>query len=129
MNIPAQQYHHNMVHFFRKVVNFNDPGIANGVVFGRLPANAQITSAVARVKTAFNAVTTNVLTVGTNASNYDNVLGAGDVTEGTPASYVAPAGGLIDVTSDTDLVVKYTQTGTAATTGQAIIHIAYTVLN
>ena len=78
----AQQYHQNLVHYLRKEVNYNDPGIASGIVIGRLPANAQITQALARVRTTFNAGTTNVLTVGTNAANYDNIFGTADIAEG-----------------------------------------------
>lgn len=129
MTATPQQYHQNMVHFLRRTVNFNDVGIATGVVMGRLPAGAQIISAHARVKTAFNAATTNVLTVGTVGASFDNVLGAGDVTEATPGTYAAPVAGLIDVAADTDLVARYTQTGTPATTGQAIITVAYSVIN
>lgn len=129
MVATPQQYHQNMVHFLRRTVNFNDVGIATGLVMGRLPANAQIIDAVARVKTAFNAATTNVLTVGTNASTYDNVMAAGDITEGTPGNYRTAVAGLIDVTADTDLLVRYTQSGTPATTGQAIITVAYSVKN
>ena len=125
----AQQYHQNLVHFLRKEVNYNDPGIASGYVIGRLPAGAQITQALARVKTTFNAGTTNVLTIGTNASSYDNILGAADIAEGSTGNNAAPTANLQEAASETDVYVKYTQTGTAASQGKAIIHIAYTVNN
>ena len=125
----AQQYHQNLVHYLRKEVNYNDPGIASGIVIGRLPANAQILQALARVRTTFNAATTNVLTVGTNASNYDNILGTADIAEGSVGNNAAPSANLQEVLAETDVLVKYTQTGTAATQGKAVIHIAYTVNN
>lgn len=125
----AQQYHQNQVHFLRKEVNFNDPGIASGVVIGRLPANAQITQALARVRTTFNAGTTNVLTVGTNASSYDNIFGTADIAEGAAGNNAAPVANLQEALTETDVFVKYTQAGTAATQGRAVIHIAYTVNN
>ena len=90
----AQQYHQNLVHFLRKEVNYNDPGIASGYVIGRLPAGAQITQALARVKTTFDAGTTNVLTIGTNASSYDNILGAADIAEGSTGNNAAPTANL-----------------------------------
>jgi hypothetical protein len=117
------------VHYLRKEVNYNDPGIAAGVVIGRLPANAQVTQALARVRAAFNAGTTNVLTVGTNASSYDNILGTADIAEGAIGNSAAPLANLQEVLSEADVFVKYTQTGAAATQGKAIIHIAYTVNN
>ncbi|MGH6894880.1 MAG: hypothetical protein ACREEP_21755 [Dongiaceae bacterium] len=125
----AQQYHQNQVHFLRKEVNHNDPGIATGVVIGRLPANAQVTQALARVRTTFNAGTTNVLTVGTNASSYDNIFGTADIAEGSAGNNAAPLANLQEALSEADIYVKYTQTGTAATQGKAVIHIAYTVNN
>lgn len=125
----AQQYHQNLVHFLRKEVNYNDPGIASGVVIGRLPAGAQVTQALARVKATFNAGTTNVLTVGTNASSYDNIFGAADIAEGAAGNNVAPTANLLEAVNEADVFVKYAQTGTAANQGKAIIHVAYTVNN
>ncbi len=125
----AQQYHQNLVHYLRKEVNYNDPGIASGIVVGRLPANAQVTQAVARVRTTFNAGTTNVLTVGTNAANYDNIFGTADIAEGSAGNNAAPLANLQEVLTEADVFVKYAQTGTAATQGKAVIHIAYTVNN
>jgi hypothetical protein len=125
----AQQYHQNLVHYLRKEVNYNDPGIASGIVIGRLPANAQVTQALARVRTSFNAGTTNVLTVGTNAANYDNIFGAADIAEGSVGNSAAPLANLQEAAAEADVFVKYTQTGTAATQGKAVIHIAYTVNN
>lgn len=115
------------IHFFRKRVNFSDAGISAGVVFGTLPAGAMVTRASARLNTVFNAGTTNVLTVGTNSTAFNNIFAAADIDETTVGGYVAPA-----ITAaaniflvDTDLVVKYAQTGTAATTGQADIVVEY----
>ena len=60
--------------------------VSKGVAMIELPENIIITKAVAVVNTAFNAATTNVLTVGTNDSA-DDLLGADDVTEGTVGAY------------------------------------------
>lgn len=125
----AQQYHQNVVHFLRREVNYNDPGVANGIVIGRLPANAQILQTLVRIKTGFNAGTTNVLTVGTNPSTYDNLLGTTEIAEGSLGNYQTVNGNLLDFATETDVVVKYTQTGTAATAGRAIVHLTYTVNN
>lgn len=125
----AQQYHQNLVHYLRKEVNYNDPGIAAGVVIGRLPANAQVMQALARVRTTFNAGTTNVLTVGTNAANYDNIFGTADIAEGSVGNNAATLANLQEALAEADVFVKYTQTGTAANQGKAVIHIAYTVNN
>ncbi len=76
-----------------------------------------------QVITAFNAVTTNVLTAGTDTTA-NQWLGAADITEGTPGFYPASnAVAKFRLTADTDVYLKYTQTGTAATTGSAVFII------
>ena len=67
-------------------IAFNTTGAATGVELCTLPANIIVTKAIAVVGTAFDAGTTNVLTVGTN-DDVDNMLGSSDVTEGTAGAY------------------------------------------
>ena len=67
-------------------VSFDTKDVSKGVVLLELPENIIITKAVAVVNTAFNAATTNVLTVGINDA-VDDLLGANDVTEGTAGAY------------------------------------------
>jgi hypothetical protein len=126
---------------FRKTVNFNDANIATGVKFGALPPGAYITGIRCYVTTAFNAGTTNNLLVGTTAGG-NNIL-AGGTTAGTNCVVgstgnnnmsLAPGLGLAVTalsatptgsTGGWDLFVAYTQTGTAATTGQLTLLIDY----
>lgn len=121
-----------VVQTFRKTVNFNDANIAAGVKFAAIPQGAYIVNMRCYVTTAFNAGTTNVLAIGTTAAGSDIL--AGGVTANTncnPAStgqqpLGAAAGVGLGVTNGAatgstggfDLFVRYTQTGTAATTGQ-----------
>lgn len=123
----ARVLHTQQTHYIRKHVAFGDAGIAAGILAGTLPAGALIISALARIITAFNAGTTNVLTVGTNSTAYDNIFAAADITEATVGGYVAPAltASATTYAADTDVFIKYAQTGTAATTGAADILIAY----
>jgi hypothetical protein len=82
----------------------------------------------AEVITAFNAATTNVVTLG-NGVTGNKFLAAADVAEGTPG--VSPAGGVGPFTAETvagTLRATYAQTGTAATTGQAKIYVLLTNL-
>lgn len=129
-NPRATQY--QLVHYIRKKVNYNDAGIAAGVYFGTLPAGAIIIGTDVQIDTAFNAVTTNVLTVGSAATLTEVVQGS-DVTEGTigltlnikpNASPYTSA-----IASDLDLYVSYTQTGTAATAGKAYIIVKFVLDN
>ena len=108
--------------FSAGVVKFNTTGIATGVELKKLPNNVKITRAVAVVGTAFNAGTTNVLTIGTN-DDVDNILGSGDITEGTAGAYTKAV--FVDGANGDKIKAKYTQTGTDATTGEAEIFIFF----
>ena len=70
------------VPYMRAAVAYNtlNIGTAGKVPLGTLPGGAIVTHMIVKVVTAFNAATTNVLTVGTAASA-DAVLGAADINE------------------------------------------------
>ena len=139
--LPARGGSTQELRYFRKVVNFNDANIGSSTAppkFGRLPAGAFITDVTVEVSTAFNAGTTNVLTVGTSAANANEIVAAADVNEGvvgvtkvTRGLGTSLTGGpgiganAPPSTSEVDLYVKYTQSGTAATAGVATIVIQY----
>lgn len=125
---PARLDPRQVVNTLKKTVNFNDPGISSGVAFANsLPLGAFITNVLVEIVTAFNAGTTNVLTVGTNAASYNNIVNATDVNEAA-TGVTQPTRGLgrsIAATAEQSVFAMYTQSGTAATTGQAIIVIEY----
>lgn len=127
--LSARQDPRNVSNTIRKTVNFNDTGIGTGVLIGpdALPQGAFILGVWVEIVTVFNAVTTNVLTVGTNATSYNNIVNAGDVNElATGVTQVTRGlGRSLAASADTQVFVMYTQTGTAATTGQAVIVIEY----
>jgi hypothetical protein len=117
-----------LVHYLHKTINFNDTDISTGRPFARyIPALASIQWVMVKIKTAFNAATTNVLTVGQNATSYNDMVAAADVLEGSTGSYMVLRGADLTLSADTLPFVKYTQSGTAATAGVAEIVIAYTV--
>ena len=101
-------------------IKFDTTGASTGVELCKLPANVAIVKATAVVKTAFNAGTTNVLTVGAN-SDIDDILGESDVTEGTAGVYAVNK--FVEYTTAKTIKAKFTETGTAATTGEADIYI------
>lgn len=121
--IPARDSGYKFPQYFRASVAYNTPGIGtgNGVQIGTIPAGARLRSCAAIVDTAFNAATTNVLTVGTAAGSSADIMSASDVTEGTPGIYSAGTGATLTFSVDTPIYAKYTQTGTAASTGAAVI--------
>jgi len=112
----------------KKTVNFNDVGIAAGLPFENwIPQAAFIIRVLCEIVTVFNAGTTNVLTVGSNAANYDNIINAGDVNEAAVAvtDVTRALGRSLTAAGNIRPYAKYTQTGGAATTGQAVILIEY----
>lgn len=124
----ARQSQFQQIHYLRFTVNYNDVGVAAGEPFkAALPAGAKIVDVKAFVTTAFNAATTNVITVGTNATTYNNIVASGTITPGTLGAYagVLATYGALTFATDATPFVTYTQTGTAATAGSAIIVIQY----
>src|SRR5688500_11227582 len=121
-----------VVHYARITVNYNDPGIATGVAKVMLPGGAIIIGTDAHVQTVFNAATTNVVTVGTNAASYDNIIAAGGVNEaatGMTLNVIPTGTALGPLAADVTVFAMYTQSGTAASTGKAQIIIKYVVAN
>lgn len=122
----GRQTQFQQTHYFRKRVNWNDTGIAAGVFVGTLPAGAMVVGSAARVNTAFNAGTTNVLQMGTTATGGE-ILASGVTLAGATGYKSATTGTAFSATfaTDTDIFVSYTQTGTAATAGQADLHVSF----
>lgn len=123
----ARRNSSQQVGYLRFAVNFNDAGIAAGVNKQQLPAGAVIIGTDVAIVTAFNAVTTNVLTVGL-AGVANNIVAAADADEATIAltQNIKPTGtALGPLAADSQVTVTYTQTGTAATAGKAIVIIKY----
>lgn len=123
---PAREHPLQLVHYLRKEIAFDTPDIAAGVPFNTwLPAGAEILFTMVKIKAAFNAGTTNVLTVGTNATDYNNLVAAAGVDETELGATSVPTGAALTFSEDARPFVKFTQTGTAASAGQAVIIIAY----
>ena len=108
-----------VLHVCRKV-SLGNPQLAAGTFpIGAAEKNAIPIRAGISITTVFNAATTNVLTLGTAAdddglvTSANAVAGTLGVKEGTGAQLGIP------LAADTVFYAKFTQTGTAATTGEA----------
>jgi hypothetical protein len=130
---PSRRNPRQVVNTLKKTVNFGDTGIATGVAFqDSLPIGAFITSVIVEVVTAFNAASTNTLTVGTVSTGYNNMVASGDLPGNGSASLTVGAtlvtrgmGRALTAAAEVTPYVKYVQTGTAASAGQAIVVITY----
>lgn len=124
----ARQSAEQQVHYLRFTVNYNDTGIATGNGKQYLPKGAVIIGTDVVVTTAFNAATTNVLSIGTEASTYTNIVTTAQAIAGTAGlkANLAPTGlALGPLAADAQVFALYTQTGTAATAGVAVIVVKY----
>jgi hypothetical protein len=97
------------------------------VSIGTLPANAQIVDINIDTTTAFNATTTNTVTVGkTGTANAfvttTSVTSLGRASVATTGTYSAWAD---TGSAELDATVTFSQTGTAATTGAARVTIVF----
>lgn len=125
---PARRDPRQVVNTLKMTVNFNDAGIGSGVAFANsLPQGAFITRVLVEIVTAFNAGTNNFLTVGTNATSYNNIATTGDTASTVTGVKEATRGWGRSLTASAEVAVfaMYVQSGTAATTGQAVIVIEY----
>jgi hypothetical protein len=125
---PQRQLTEQAINYYRITINALDPNIGLGQQFGALPANAYILTCDAYVTIAFNAGSTNTITVGTTKANANEIIASG-ITAGTPGPYhLTSAAGLgLAVTSgvSVNLWAKYAQTGTPAGSGTVVIVIAF----
>lgn len=125
---PPRHDARQVTNTLKKTVNFNDAGIATGVAFDNsIPQGAFITGIWVEIVTPFNAVTTNVLTVGTNSTTFNNLVAAADVNEAVAGVTLVTRGlgQSIPLAAGVTPFAVYTQTGAAATAGQAVILIEY----
>lgn len=118
--------------YLRRTVNFDTPfagepgGVTtNGVPIGGLEAGACVIGVDVVIETAFNA-TTNAVVVGTSADDDGFAATAGTVpgTVGFKPNLQGALSG-IPLAANTVCYVKYSQTGTAATTGKATIIVKF----
>lgn len=122
----ARELPFQATHYLRKTVTYSDSGISTGISFARyVPAGARILYTTVNIETVFNAATTNVLTVGTNSSSYNDIVASGDVDETVLGATTVLTGCKQLFATDLLPVIKYTQTGTPATTGKASVVIVY----
>lgn len=124
---PARDISYGVVQAIVKSVAYNTLGIGttDTVKVGTLPSGSQIVKSIVRVTTAFNAATTNVLTVGTSAGSDADIVAAADTDETVVGTTIGTRGCDLAFSADTPIYVKYAQTGTAATAGAALITILY----
>lgn len=119
--------------YLRRTINFDTPyatvqGGANtfGVPIGALEAGCYPLHCHVTIETAFNAGTTNVFVVGT-VDDDDGFCTSANAAAGVTGFKGNQAGALtgIPLAANKVVYVKYSQTGTAATTGKATVVLEF----
>lgn len=120
-----RKHHLQSPHTLRGRVTFGQSGIATGVELGVIPAGSFVKPGIVKIEEAFNAATTNVLVVGSIADDDGFITSAGAAAGvlGVKTSLTGAQTG--NVTTDTQVLVKFTQSGAAATAGIADIVLEY----
>lgn len=123
MAIASRGLHYNTMqtHYLRGTLLFSNGTITLGVI----PPGSIIISAGVVISTAFNAGTTNVIDIGTNADP-DGL--ATDLAGGTIGLIVADelaTSNDLYTTTDVTIVASYAQTGTAATAGLGHVFVEF----
>ena len=123
----GRKLHQQVINVICQDINYNDVGAATGIATGKwLPAGAILSGTEVSVNTTFNAQTTNVLTIGINGATANNIVATvSAATAGTTLNLLPTGTALGKLTADSQVYVKYTQTGTAATQGNASFIITY----
>lgn len=124
MTKPVYQIEHNVEHFIRDTFDASVTGNGTMELNTKLPAGAIITRATSVVTTAFDG-TSPVLTVGTNASSYNDILASGDITEGTLGGYDSAADIAQKLSADTSVYAKLSSSGSSTTEGACDIVVFF----
>lgn len=132
---PVRHPEDTGIQYVRRTVTFNMTdfnnaaiGTGNGIPIGAMEAGTIPLYCHVTIETAFNAATTNVFTVGTvdDLTGFATSAGTISGTTGFKGNLTGALTG-IPLAADKVVYVKYTQTGTAATTGKAEVIMTFAV--
>lgn len=121
----ARVLHTQQIHYYRKSYALADLTSGTATVVATLPAGSVLVDAFAVVTTAFNSATSDVLDMGTAADDNGFMSAVSIASVGKKSADDLATSDDIYVTADTSLVIKWTGSGTAATTGSLIAFFLY----
>lgn len=106
--------------FYAGTLKFDTEGATAGVMLCELPKNTIVVRGIAVVNKAFNATTSNTITVGKKAAA-NEIMGSSVITAGTAGVYKSDV--FVDMGEETAVYAKYAQSGDAATAGAVDIYL------
>lgn len=124
MAIPARKTQLQVKHQISGTFAYNTAGVTGGLQVGTLPAGAVIDKVTLFITTAFNAGTTNTLSVGFTPTGTDLISAnaAGTIARADTLAPIAVAG---PRQADTPVYVSYGTGGTAASAGVVTVVVHY----
>jgi hypothetical protein len=134
---PVRQFATQQTAYHRVTINYNDPNIGLAQQFGTLNTNQFVVAITCQVTTAFNAGSTNVVTLGTTKASANEIVSSGgsattSITANSatfqPLTTAIGLGVAVTSAGQASLYAKYAQTGTPATAG-SVICVIETVQN
>ena len=132
----ARQDPRQVLNTLKRIINYSDADAYTGAPLGTtpggvgnyLPQSAFVIEVIVEVNTAFNSATTDQLSVGTGTNSTAwNTVAATDVNLTVTGVYRISrgVGRVLTNDADTAVVACYTQGGTTATRGQAIVTLTF----
>lgn len=123
---PVRHPEDTGIQYLRRTITFDSKQGANGLPIGALEAGAVPLGCDVTIVTAFNAVSSNALVIGTvgNDDGFADNTGTVPGTPGFKQNLVGADSG-VPLAADTVVYAKYTQTGTAATAGKAVVVLKF----
>lgn len=158
MSNPSRFFNAQLIHYFRKTINYNDTAIGTAVEVGTFPAGAVLlcggsaytagTTPAVAVPSMSSVIFINrtawdgsaAVTAGTNGSSYNDLFASADITEGTKGIYAADGAtvwnsngtagaGFVILNATADTTVYAKSTGSGATTGKGTFVVPFAVDN
>jgi len=123
-NYPARSSGDQTINYLRAPITFAT-GIASTIQVGTLPAGCAVLRVSTVVTTAFNSSTTNVLKVGTVASDAAICSSVSAAALGSNIGTMGAVGASFIPTVDTPLIATNNSTGSAPTAGVAVVVVEY----
>lgn len=106
--------------FYAGTLKFDTEGAAAGVMLCELPKNTIVVRGIAVVNEAFDASTSNTITVGKKAAA-NEIIGSSVITASSVGAYKSDV--FVDMGEETAVYAKYAQSGDAAAAGAVDIYL------
>lgn len=121
----ARKTHLPVPHQISRTINFNDAGVATGVLIGTVPAGSLLGTTKVVTSVAFNGTVSVALSVGSTLTGTGFINGTDVRTAIARVDTVVPAAVAGPLAADTDVYVSIAFGGTVGTAGVATVELTF----